>query len=150
MKFILFALLSAILLSACSDGQEEEISTGKYGMLSTNSPQFTAVVFIRAIYNDQTLDRAIEVSDERFARILQNHHTNKNVQRHMLNLRLDSMTVDPVSGGTLLLSDAQKEAQIEVKIIGNYEGNQIVDLKTISMVRESGNWLVTGIKNTIP
>lgn len=137
-------------MSACSDGQEEEISTGKYGMLSTNSPQFTAVVFIRAIYNDQTLDRAIEVSDERFARILQNHHTNKNVQRHMLNLRLDNMTVDPVSGGTLLLSDVQKEAQIEVKIIGNYEGNQIVDLKTISMVRESGNWLVTGIKNTIP
>jgi hypothetical protein len=68
----------------------------------------------------------------------------------MLNLRLDEMTAEPISGGTLLLSDVQKETDIEVKIVGKFEGEQVVDLKTLTMVREKGKWLVVDIKNTIP
>jgi hypothetical protein len=149
-KYILIILISLLLLSACDEDTEEDISTGRYGMMSTDTPQYAAILFTRAIYNDPTLDGAITLSDERFGRILQNHHTNKNVQRHMLNLRLDEMTVEPVSGGTLLFSDKQKHAEIEVKIVGYLGGEQVADLKTISMVRVSGKWQVVGIKNTIP
>ncbi len=150
MKYILISLLSVLLLAGCSGDNSEDINAGRYGMMSTDTPQYTAIVFMRAIYQDKNLDAAIELSDERFARILKNHHTNKNVQRHMLNLRLDEMTVDPVSGGTLILSDVQKEADIEVKIVGKFEGEQVVDLKTLSMIRDGGKWLVVDIKNTIP
>lgn len=150
MKYTILTLFFALMISGCVENPEEEISAGRYGMMSTDTPQHTAVVFIRAIYNEPDLERAIEMSDERFGRILQNHHTNKNVQRHMLNLRLDNMSVDPVSGGTLILSDVQKEAAIEVKIVGNFKGREIIDLKTLSMVRESGSWVVVDIYNTIP
>ncbi|MFC4699252.1 hypothetical protein ACFO4O_03655 [Glaciecola siphonariae] len=150
MRYVLVSLLSALFLTACSGDNKEEISAGRYGMMSTDTPQYTAIVFMRAIYNEPTLDKALTMSTERFARIMQNHHTNKNVQRHLLNLRLDTMQVDPVSGGTLILSDKQKEADIEVKIVGQYDGDQIVDLKTISMVRKGGKWLIEDITNTIP
>ncbi|WP_371192939.1 hypothetical protein [Glaciecola sp. SC05] len=150
MKYILLTILSVLFMTGCSDGSGDEVAAGRYGMMSTDTPQYTAIVFMRAIYHDETLERAISMADARFGRIMQNHHTNKNVQRHMLNLRLNNMTVDPVSGGTLIFSDVQKEADIEVKIEGDFEGNQVVDLKTISMIRESGKWLVVDIKNTIP
>ncbi len=150
MKYIFLSLFSILVISACSSEKEEDISAGRYGMMSTDTPQYTAILFMRALYNDPNLDVVIELSDERFARIIQNHHTNKNVQRHMLNLRLDEMTAEPISGGTLLLSDVQKETDIEVKIVGKFEGEQVVDLKTLTMVREKGKWLVVDIKNTIP
>jgi hypothetical protein len=145
-----FLIFSAVFfISACTQ-ESEEVATGKYGMMSTDTPQHTAVMFIRAIYNEDTLDKAVDLADERFGRLILNHHTNNNVQRHMLNLRLDTMTVDPISGGTLLFSEKQFDADIEVKIIGTFDHQEIVDLKTISMVRESGKWLVTDIRDTLP
>lgn len=150
MKYILLTLLTILFTAACSDNSGEEVAAGRYGMMSTDTPQHTAVVFMNAIYHDENLDKALSMADERFARIMKNHHTNKNVQRHIMNLRLNNMVVDPVAGGTLILSDVQKEADIEVKLEGDFEGDQVVDLKTISMVRESGKWLVVDVKSTIP
>jgi hypothetical protein len=146
--FLIFSAL--FLISACSQETDEEVSAGRYGMMSTDTPQHTAVLFIRAIYNEKTLDKAVSMADERFGRLMLNHHTNNNVQRHMLNLRLENISVDPVSGGTLLFSEKLVDADIEVKIVGTFDHQEIVDLKTISMIRESGKWLVTDIRNTIP
>jgi len=150
MKYIFVGLISIFLLAACSDNSEEEVSAGRYGMMSNGTPQYTAILFMRSIYNDKNLERALALSDARFARIMQSHHTNRNVQRHLLNLRLDNIEVEPVSGGTLITNDSQKEANIEVKIEGEYNGNKVVDLRTISMDRKSGKWLVVDIKNTTP
>ncbi|MBT1449516.1 hypothetical protein KJ365_01370 [Glaciecola sp. XM2] len=150
MKVFLAVLSAIVFLFGCSQKAEEEVSAGRYGMMSTDTPQHTAVMFIRAIYNEETLDKAVELSDERFGRLLLNQHTNRNVQRHVLNLRLDDISVDPVSGGTLLYSEKQVDADIEVKIVGTFDYEQIVDLKTISMIRESGQWKVIDVKNTIP
>nr|WP_136252318.1 hypothetical protein [Ningiella ruwaisensis] len=150
MKQFFLLLLGGIFLSACTSDEDEAISAGRYGMMSTETPQYAAVIFVRSIYNDKTLDRAINNSTEHFGKIIRNHHTPKNVQRHVLNLRLDSMNVEPMAGGTLIYSDQIKEAEVEVKITGEFNREPKVDLKTISMVRESGKWLVSDVRNTIP
>jgi hypothetical protein len=145
--FLIFCAL--FLISACTQ-ESDDAAMGKYGMMNESSPQYTAVMFIRAIYNQETLDEAVRMADERFARLMLNQHTNNNVQRHILNLRLDTMTVEPLSGGTLLSTEKQVDADITVKIIGRFDHEQIVDLKTISMIQQSGEWLVTDIKDTLP
>ncbi|WP_395343572.1 hypothetical protein PN836_003655 [Ningiella sp. W23] len=148
--YYFFTLSIVIFLSACQQEKEEEVSAGRYGMMSTDTPQYSAVVFMQALYRDDNLNRVVELSTERFARIVKGHHTNKNVQRHLLNLRLDEMTVDPVSGGSLIMSEFNEDAQIEVKIVGQFNGEQLVDLKTLHMQRRSGKWFVNDITNTIP
>lgn len=149
MRNIYLMLLICLSVFACSDSGEE-VRAGKYGMMGSDTPQYAAVIFMRAVYNDQDLSRAIDLSTDRFARILKGYHTNKNVQRQIFNLRLDEMTAEPVSSGPLLMSDSQKKANIEMKIIGHYNNKKIIELKTISMVKERGDWKVKAVSNTVP
>jgi hypothetical protein len=119
-------------------------------MMSDETPQYAALVFIMAIYEDENLDSAIKMSTDKFARLLKSYHTNSGVQRHILNLRLSEMTVEPVSGGFEGITEYKKQATVDVKIIGTYNYKKITELKTISMVKESGDWKITGVSATIP
>ena len=142
-------VLSSLLL-ACSKNNDEVVRAGKYGMMSSGTPQYTAVLFMRAIYNEKTLTKAVSMSTPRFGRILKGYHTPKSVQRQVFNLRLDTMTTEPVSGGSMIFTELQEEAEIEMKIIGTYNRNKITELKTLSMVKVNGDWKVNKVSNTVP
>ncbi len=149
MKQLLALFISMSILFSCTN-DEEVVKAGKYGMMGSDTPQYTAVLFMRAIYNEKTLDKAIALSSDRFARIIKSQYTNNTVQRQIFNLRLDTMETEPVSGGSLLFNEKLSKADIEMKIIGTYNGNKVTELKTLSMVRESGDWKVTAVNNTVP
>ena len=150
MKRILFLLFTCCTLLACSPSDGDEIRAGKYGMMSSDTPQYTAILFLRAVYNDKNLDRVVKLCTERYGRILKGYHTNANVQRQVFNLRLDTMEAEPISGGTLLFTELQESADIQVKIVGYRGTDKVIDLKTLSMVKISGDWKVKKVSNTIP
>ncbi|GLR69887.1 hypothetical protein [Agaribacter marinus] len=149
LKRITLMLFSIVFMTACSS-DDDEIRAGRYGMMGEETPQYAAVMFMNAIYSDETLDQAVSLSTDRFSKILLAYYTPKTVQRQIFNLRLDSMLAEPVSGGALLLSDAQDEAEIEIKIIGEYQKNKVTELKTLLMVKVKGNWKVAKVQNTVP
>jgi hypothetical protein len=148
MKYLASLFLTLFLLSGCGS-DNESVKAGKYGMMGSDTPQYNAVLFLRGIYNEEKLDKALDLSTERYARILKGYHTNKGVQRQVFNLRLDNMEAEPVSGGSLLYNERMQKAEIEMKITGQYNGDKIFDLKTLSMVKIKGNWKVQGVSNTI-
>lgn len=150
MKHLILLLTCMLLVVACSSDSEEEVKAGKYGMMSSDTPQHNAVLFLRAIYNEASLDKALAMSEERFARILSGYYTNSGVQRQLFNLRLDSMEAEPLAGGTMLFSDRQEKADIQVRISGTFNGNNVTDLKTLTMIKIDGAWKVTDVKNTYP
>lgn len=151
MKYVIILMCTLGLLVACSKEPEFPVKTGKYGLLSDETPQYSAVIFMHSIYMDKTLDRAIKLSTERFGRILKGHHTNKNVQRRVFSLRLDTLLeTEPVSGGARLFAERQETAEIEMKIIGEYNGRKYIELKTLSMVKIKGDWRVSKVSNTVP
>ncbi|MFT5542753.1 MAG: hypothetical protein ACI97K_001616 [Glaciecola sp.] len=145
---VLILCLIALTISACSK-PEREIKAGRYGMMSDETPQYAALVFVLSVYEDKTLDSALKVSSDKFSRLLRSYHTNSGVQRHIFNLRLDEMTVEPVSGGFKGFTDYKNEATVDVKIMGSYNRKNIIDLKTISMIKVSGDWKIIGVSNTI-
>jgi hypothetical protein len=147
-KVILLCLVT-LTVTACNQ-PEREIKAGRYGMMSGETPQYAALVFIMVIYEDENLDSALKMSTDKFARLLKSYHTNSGVQRHILNLRLSEMTVEPVSGGFEDITEFRKQATVVVKIIGTYNHKKITELKTISMVKESGDWKISGVSNAVP
>lgn len=149
-KLFTILMMSFLVLSACSKGGEDGVRTGKYGMMSEETPQYRAVVFLRAVYDDDNIDRVVEMSTKRLGRIIKGFHTNKNVQRQLFSLRLDTMSTEPVSGGSMLFSERQEKADIEMKIIGHYGGKKITELKTLSLVKVGGDWKVDDVTDTVP
>lgn len=146
---VVFLCFIALTLSACQK-PEREIKAGRYGMMSDETPQYAALYFVLSVYEDPNLDNAMKVSTDKFASLLKSYHTNSGVQRHILNLRLDEVMVEPMSGGFQDITDFKKEATVDVKIIGSYNNKKIIQLKTISMIRESGDWKIVGVSNTVP
>ncbi|MFT4654414.1 MAG: hypothetical protein ACJA0G_001457 [Kangiellaceae bacterium] len=149
MKYVASLLVVLFLLTGCNDSKEV-VKAGRYGMMGNDTPQYNAVLFLRAIYNEDKLDKAVSLSTERYGRILKGYHTNKSVQRQVFSLRLDSMVAEPVSGGSLIFNERIKEAEIQMKIIGEYNNDRIFELKTLSMVKVNGDWKVKDVSNTVP
>lgn len=91
----LSVLCAVLMLSGCL---EKEKGVGKYGMMDENTPEYTALRFAQSIYDDPDISVALTLSTDRMQRILQNYRTNRNVQRHVMNLKYDAVEIKPDGG----------------------------------------------------
>lgn len=144
LRFRLFFItcLSLFLLSAC----EKEERIGRYGMLDENTPEYTAVMFIRGVYLDENLDRAVDLSTPRMARILSRYHTQKNVQRHVFNLKYDTVEVTPQTSQSVGRTEYADNANVTLFFSGLYNGDKVEDLRTLELKKVSGQWKVDKVQ----
>ena len=136
-------LFSVLFLAGCEEEKEEGM--GRYGMLADSTPEYSAVTFLRSVYEDENLDVAISLSSERLARILTNYHSNRNVQRHILNLKFDTVVITPQSSNSVGRSEFAEKATITVFLSGMSGGDKIEDLRNIDLIKEDGTWKVSQI-----
>ncbi|MCU7554031.1 hypothetical protein OCL06_05405 [Alteromonas sp. ASW11-19] len=134
--------LTSVLLTGC--GKKEE-GVGRYGMLDENTPEYTAVRFMRSIYLESDIDVAVSLSTPRLARVLKKYHTNRNVQRHLLNLKYDSVAITPESSNSVGRSEFSEQATITLFFTGHYNDNKIEDLRRVDLIRMNGDWKVEKI-----
>ncbi|GGW95689.1 hypothetical protein [Alteromonas halophila] len=137
-------LMLLLVISGC-EKQEKEERLGRYGMLDEGSPEYTAVRFMRGIYAEPTLDSAIALSTERLGRILTNYHTNRNVQRHLLDLKYDTVDIKPQESNRVARSEYAEKATITLFLSGTYGEDKIEDIRSLDLVREKGDWKVAKI-----
>ena len=145
MKNFLHLLCIASLICIMS-GCEKEERIGRYGMLDENTPEYTAVMFIRGIYLDDSIDRALDISTDRLARILQRYHTNNNVQRHLFNLKYDTVEVTPQTGQSVGRTEYAESAIVTLFFSGEYNGDKVEDLRTLELVKVNGRWKVDKVQ----
>lgn len=139
----LWIIVLLTLLSGCN--QEKGENLGRYGMLDEGTPEYTAVIFLQSIYEGENVDTAIKVSTESLARIINRYRTNRNVQRHLLNLRYDTVEIKPQSANRVGRSEFAEKATITVFLSGMLEDDKIEDIRSLDLVRENGDWKVARI-----
>jgi hypothetical protein len=140
--YIVFWLTALLVLSACG---EKEKGIGRYGMLDESTPEYTAVAFLNSVYEDDNLDRAISLSSEKMTRILKRYHTNRNVQRHLLNLKYDTVIVTPQTSGSLGRTEFAEKSTITVFLSGMYGDDKIEKLRSLDLIKEDGDWKINKI-----
>ena len=101
--------------------------------------------FHNCVYEDDNLDVAISLSSDRLARILTNYHSNRNVQRHLLNLKYDTVIITPQSGNSVGRSEFSEKATVTVFLSGMYDDDKIEDLRSLDLIKEDGMWKVSQI-----
>ncbi|MDM7860975.1 hypothetical protein QTP81_10235 [Alteromonas sp. ASW11-36] len=138
-------LLLVLLTTACSDVKDGQ-GVGKYGMMAENTPEYTAVRFMQVIYHEDSLDEALELSSERMARLLNNYHTNRNVQRYVISQLYDEVEISPDSGDTVGRTEFADKAQLTLLFTGFYDEDKIIELRKVSLVKESGDWKVDKVE----
>ncbi|MFC3095608.1 hypothetical protein DRW07_08180 [Alteromonas sediminis] len=139
-----FLLILTLSVSACK--KEEQLGVGRYGMLDDGTPQYTAVRFMQSLYHDENIDNVLALSSERMKRVLKRYHTNRNVQRHVMNLMYDTVEVSPEGSDGVGRSEFSKEATVILFFSGHYNEDKIDDIRTIEMVKVDGDWKVDRIQ----
>ncbi|KXI30795.1 hypothetical protein [Paraglaciecola hydrolytica] len=139
-KLSLFLLLVTALLG-CGD---EKPRVGKYGMMDPNIPEYAAVEFFDHIYHDENLTEALKLASPSLERLIKSYNTNKNVQRHILNLRFDKVEITP-HAGSAGRNEFSKETKIFVFFEGQLNGNVIKDMRIVDLVRIDDKWKVDKI-----
>ncbi|NDV92885.1 hypothetical protein GTH32_17090 [Alteromonas sp. 345S023] len=140
--FILISFITLLFLSGCD---KKEKGVGRYGMLDENTPEYVTIAFLRSIYEDDNLDTAIALSDESLARILTRYHTNGNAQRHLINLKYDTVELTPQSNNDVGRNQYAEKSTITVFFSGMYDGDKIEDIRSIDLKKIDGEWKITKV-----
>jgi hypothetical protein len=140
LKKISFILLFAVLLSACEKAPPKQ-GGGKFGMLNKGNPEFAAIEFFGHIYSSKGLEGAIELSTPKMGRLLRSYHTNKGVQKHVLNMRFDKVTIQPKSRNAGR-NEFAKGAQISLFFEGELDGDILKDIRLVTLVKVGKDWKV--------
>jgi len=140
LKNISFILIFALLSSAC-DKTPQKQGGGKFGMLDSGIPEFAAIEFFNQIYHTKNLDGAIKLSTPKMERLLRSYHTNKGVQKHVLNMRFDKVSIKP-SSRSAGRNEFAKEAQISLFFKGELHGKLVKDLRVIELIKVGQDWKV--------
>lgn len=141
-RLTLLSFFILLLLAGC---EKKEPGIGRYGMLDDNTPDYAAVMFMDSVYQDKNIDRALSLSSESMGRMLRKYHTNRNVQRHIINLRYDKVTVTPQGSNRVGRNEFAEKATVTLFFSGTYNDDKIEDLRTVQLIQEDGQWKVDRI-----
>jgi hypothetical protein len=142
-KNISFLLILVFLLSAC-DTSTAKKGGGKFGMLSGDNPESAAIEFFEHIYHGKNLKGAINLGTPKMQRLLRSYHTNKGVQKHVLNMRFDNVTMRSMSRSAGR-NEFSKEAQISLFFEGELDGKILKDLRLVKLVKVGADWKVNEV-----
>lgn len=111
-----------------------------------NAPEYRALTFFDALYNNNDLELALKYSTEQHARIIKSYGSTKGYARYVLNLQFDP-GVDLKIDRTLsqVETDAQQTTSVNILFSGFYHGNKINDLRQVNFEKVDGKWLIAKI-----
>lgn len=136
------ALFLIVILQGCDSSSDKSSGGGKFGMMDTNTPEYAAVEFFEYIYSDKKLDNALAMSTPRMAKLLKSYHTNRNVQRHVLDLVFDKVEIQPEPGNSFGRSEYAESALVTLFFTGTLYDNKVEDIRMVEMIRDGDKWLV--------
>ena len=140
LKNISLILIFVFIFSACDKGASNKGSS-KFGMADEGNPEFAAIEFFEHIYHKKRIEGAIKLSSPKMERLLRSYHTNKGVQKHVLNMRFDKVAIKPKtrSAGR---SEFSTQMQISIFFEGELNGKIIKDLRVVDLVKINNEWKV--------
>jgi hypothetical protein len=140
LKTTIFGLVLSMLLMGCGPKEFKE-GAGKFGMLSSEMPEYAATEFFNGVYKDTNLNTALKYSSPRLQRLMRSYHTNKAVQKHILNMRFDTVKMK-LTNNSAGRSEFAEEMMISIFFEGKLNGEIIKDLRVVELLRIDKKWKV--------
>jgi hypothetical protein len=140
LKKISFILIFAALFCACNPEPAKK-GGGKFGMLNSDNPEFAAISFFDHIYHSKGLKGAIKLSTPKMERLLRSYHTNKAVQKHVLNMRFDKVNIK-TSSRSAGRNEFSKDAKISFIFNGELHGDIVKDMRIVALIKDDDGWKV--------
>jgi hypothetical protein len=142
-KFISISLLCLFVAACGESGPRKGEGVGKYGMMPDNTPEYTTIKFFEYLKN---VPMVLDNSSPRMARLIESYRTSKNIQRHVVNLKYDTVKIELDSGDARGRTEFADSAMVTVFFSGTFGEDKVEDLRTVELVRLNNKWKVDKIK----
>ena len=142
---ILMNVFATFGMAGCSPAEQSE-GVGKYGMMDAGTPEYAAIQFFDHLYHDSNLEEVLRYSSPKMARLIRSYQTSRNFQRHVVNLSYDKVELVIDSGNNRMRSEFADKATVTVFFTGMLHGDKHEDLRTVNLVKVSGDWKVDEIE----
>lgn len=141
----IFATLTTCVLFLLLLGCKEP-SDNIPAFANPNAPEYRALTFFDAIYNQKDMNLLLKYTTKKHARIIKSYGTPKGYARYVLNMQFDK-GVELKIDRTLNQIQVGDPNQTSVNILftGKYLGNLKNDLRKVNFVKEKGQWLISDI-----
>ena len=114
-------------------------------VLFDETPEAAAMNFFNAIYNTRDLNTAFKLSTPRMQRLLESYAAINNVQRHVINLMYDDVTLTLDTGNVRMRTQYADHMRITVILSGMYDGDKIDEVRRVHLVNDRNHWKVDKI-----
>ena len=111
-----------------------------------NAPEYRALTFFDAIYNQKDIALAQKYSTERLARTVASYGSTKGYARYVLNLQFDpgvELKIDRTLN-QIKIGDPNKTS-VNILFTGHYQGDMVNDLRKVIFTKVKGQWLISEI-----
>mgnify|MGYP000185405315 FL=1 len=138
---LLVSICLVLFLSAC-----KEKSDNIPAFANPNAPEYRALTFFDAIYNQKSIKLAQKYSTEKHSRIVASYGSTKGYARYVLNMQFDpgvDLKIDRTLN-QIKIGDPNKTS-VNILFTGKYRGNMVNDLRKVIFTRVEGEWLISEI-----
>ncbi|MCA1767378.1 MAG: hypothetical protein LC639_04025 [Idiomarina sp.] len=136
LRTFLLALVAAAV-SACSSEEPTDFSNAK--------PAEVVSLFYNAVYEQDDLEKAKQLSSTRMADLITHYGAVSQVERYVLGRYFDTVEVEVVSDSLTDYLNNSNELRATVIFEGTYDGDNIKDSRDVVLIEEDGRWVVDKI-----
>jgi hypothetical protein len=129
----------SLFLLGCGDG-------GTDVKAERSSPEYAATKFFLAIYEDKSMDEVVKYTTPKMTRVVKGYGSIQGITRNMLNMYFDKVSIEIDKGRNLRESYGDK-ATITLIFNGTYKGGKVSDMRTVKLVKRSGEWYVEKVND---
>lgn len=129
----------ALGLIACSESNEGN---------AIKLPERVAEEFVDAIYNSKDIKLIDSLSTSRVSEIVYHYRSIKMIQRHVMDLSLESAQITVTDVGGDFFRQTRKDLTVELHISGKYDGGFVADDRFFLMTFEDKRWQVKRISKS--
>ncbi|WP_372769177.1 hypothetical protein [Pseudoalteromonas sp.] len=131
----IFLSFFIFLLAACGD-EAPEIKA------DNDSPEYKATEFFYAILIEDDLNKAMNASLPKYARIIKSYGSTKQFARNILNMRFDEVEIEIDHGSRSVRKRFGDSAVLNVILHGKHNGNKIADMRQVRLTKVKGKWYI--------
>jgi hypothetical protein len=135
-------IFSFNLITACGGESNDDLPA----FANPDAPEYRALYFFGAIYNERDIVKAQEHTTGKLSRIINSYGTARSYARYVLNLQLDpgvelkiDRSLNQVTTGKI------DESSINILFTGMLNDNMVNDVRRVNFRKINGSWLIDSI-----
>jgi len=136
-------ILALSLLNACKESNDKIPA-----FANPDAPEYRALMFFDAIYNERDVKLALKYTTDKLGRIIESYGSTKSYARYVLNLQINPGVELKIDRSLNQVTTGKMETtSVNILFTGMLNNDRVNDVRKVVFLNVDGNWLINKIED---